>query len=105
MRLRLDIKPYSEFTGTGTKKEAIAHLESRWGMSAVPNCYSTYGNFQKRGLDNDTAWFYTIQVYKRGKHRKFKYYHVRVYRIPIKTLEVFGIKMSQMRNGIKIEKR
>lgn len=104
MRINFNIKPYSDFTGIGTKKEALARLESRWGLRAVPNCFSTYGDFQHRGLDHDTAWLYTIQVYKHGKHRKCKNYHVWVYRVPIKTLGVLGIKMSQMRNGIKIEK-
>lgn len=104
MQLKFKLKPYSKYTGKGTKKDALYRLENNLGLSPVANCFSTYGDFQHRWGDRDNAWLYTIQVYKRGKHRKNKTYHIWVYRVPIKLLEILRIRMIQKRNGIKIEK-
>lgn len=106
MRLVFSLKPYSEFSGKGTKKDALNRLDYDYHMSAYPNCFSTRGDYNTRGdIRGNCAWYYTIQVYKRGKHRKDKHYSVKIYRVPFEVMDALKIKMTQMRNGIKIEKR
>ena len=105
MRLVFNLKPYSEFSGNGTKNDALRDLYQRFGLCATPNCYSTRGDYQYRFPNKNDAWYYTIQVYKRGKHRKAKHYNVKVYRVPFEVMDALKIKMTQIRNGIKIEKR
>ena len=100
MRLVFNLKPYTEFSGKGTKKDALMRLDYDYRMSAFPNCFSTRGDIR-----GNYAWYYTIQVYKRGKHRKDKHYSVKIYRVPFEVMDALKIKMTQMRNGIKIEKR
>lgn len=106
MRLVFNLKPYNQFSGKGTKRDALMRLEYNYGMSAVPNCFSTRGDYNTRyDILGNYAWYYTIQVYKRGKHRKDKHYSVKIYRVPFEVMDALKIKMTQMRNGIKIEKR
>ena len=106
MRLVFNLKPYTEFSGKGTKKDALMRLDYDYRMSAFPNCFSTRGDYNTRGeIRGNYAWYYTIQVYKRGKHRKDKHYSVKIYRVPFEVMDALKIKMTQKRNGIKIEKR
>ena len=107
MRLVFNLKPYTEFSGKGTKKDALMRLEYDYRMYAFPNCFSTTRGAYNIGSDirGNYAWYYTIQVYKRGKHRKDKHYSVKIYRVPFEVMDALKIKMTQMRNGIKIEKR
>ena len=106
MRLVFNLKPYTEFSGKGTKKDALMRLDYDYRMSAFPNCFSTRGDYNTRGeIRGNYAWYYTIQVYKRGKHRKNKHYSVKIYRVPFEVMDALKIKMTQKRNGIKIEKR
>ena len=102
------IKPYSELRGKGTKKDALNHLYSSFGLSPYPTTYSPYGDYQTRTSDfgkpwsEQNAWLYTVQVYKRGKYRTCKHYCVRVYKIPIAILDYFKVNVFQKRNGIKV---
>lgn len=100
--MKFTLKPYSILEGKGTKKDAMNHLYDSFKLSAYPNTYGTYGNYQTRDLFN--AWFYTVQVYKRGKHRANKHYCVRVYKVPFAVLDFFKLKIIQKRNGVKFEK-
>ena len=61
MRLVFNLKPYTEFSGKGTKKDALNRL-----------------NYD---------------------------YNMKIYRVPFEVMDALKIKMTQMRNGIKIEKR
>lgn len=100
MILKYKLKPYSEFSGKGTKKQAMYDLWDRWNISAYPTHYSSlYGSFSDRLGDDKYAWLYTIQVYKRGKYRKNKHYNVKIYRVPLALLEIMRIKVYQKKNG------
>ena len=95
MRLVFNLKPYSEFSGNGTKKDALNRLNYDYNMSAYPNCFSTRGDYNTRGdIRGNCAWYYTIQVYKRGKHRKAKHYNVKIYRVPFEVMDALKIKMT-----------
>ena len=104
--MKFTLKPYGILEGNGTKNDAMYHLYSAFRLSPYPNVFGTYGEYQIKYPYNDncTAWVYTIQVYKRGKHRKNKHYCIRVYKIPIAVLSFFKIKVIQKRNGVKFEK-
>lgn len=103
--MKFTLRPYSTLEGKGTKKDAMYHLYNAFQLSPCANCYGTYGAYQERFTSRDKcAWVYTIQVYKRGKHRKNKHYCVRVYKVPFAVLDFFRLKIIQKRNGVKFEK-
>jgi len=103
--MKFTLKPYSILEGKGTKKDAMYHLYNAFQLSPYPNCYGTYGEYQERFTSKDNcAWFYTVQVYKRGKHRKNKHYSVRVYKVPFAVLDFFRLKIIQTRKGVKFAK-
>ena len=103
--MKFTLKPYSILEGKGTKKDAMYRLYNSYGLLPYPNVFGTYGAYQiKFTPKDDCAWFYTIQVYKRGKHRKNKHYCIRVYKVPFAVLNFFKLKIIQKRNGIKFEK-
>lgn len=102
--MKFTLKPYSILEGKGTKKDAMYHLYYAFSMSPCANCYSTYGAYQEMITSRGNAWVYTIQVYKRGKHRKNKHYCIRVYKVPFAVLDFFKLKIIQKRNGVKFEK-
>jgi len=103
--MKITLKPYAILEGYGTKQDAMYHLYSAFRLSPYPNVYGTYGEYQKGYPYNDNcAWFYTIQVYKRRKHRKNKHYCIRVYKVPFAVLDFFKLKVIQKRNGVKFEK-
>lgn len=103
--MKFTLKPYYILEGKGTKKDAMYHLYNSFQLSPCANCYGTYGAYQTRfPYNDDCAWVYTIQVYKRGKHRKNKHYCIRVYKVPFAVLNFFKLKIIQKRNGVKFEK-
>ena len=103
--MKFTLRPYSILEGKGTKKDAMYHLYNAFQMSSCANSYGTYGAYQRRfTTKDDSAWVYTIQVYKRGKHRKNKHYCIRVYKVPFAVLDFFKLKIIQKRNGVKFEK-
>jgi hypothetical protein len=103
--MKFTLKPYIILEGKGTKKDAMSRLYDYYGLSQYPNVFGTYGEYQVRYPYNDNcAWVYTIQVYKRGKHRKNKHYSIRVYKVPFAVLDFFKLKIIQKRNGVKFAK-
>lgn len=103
--MKFTLKPYIILEGKGTKKDAMCRLYDYYGLSPYPNVFGTYGEYQVRYPYNDNcAWVYTIQVYKRGKHRKNKHYCIRIYKVPFAVLDFFKLKIIQKRNGVKFAK-
>ena len=103
--MKFTLRPYSTLEGKGTKKDAMYHLYNAFQLSPYPNVFGTYGAYQiKFTRNDDCAWFYTVQVYKRGKHRKNKHYCIRVYKVPFAVLDFFRLKIIQKRNGVKFER-
>lgn len=102
--MKFTLKPYSILEGKGTKNDAMYHLYNAFQLSHYPNVYGTYGEYQTRYPFDNSAWVYTIQVYKRGKHRKNKHYCIRVYKVPFAILDFFRLKIIQKRNGVKFKK-
>ncbi len=103
--MKFTIKPYSIIEGKGTKKDAMDNLYNTFRLLPTANCYGIYGAYQESFTSRDNcAWVYTIQVYKRGKHRKNPHYCIRVYKVPFVVLDLLKLKVIQKRNGVKIEK-
>lgn len=103
MKLQFRIKPYAEIEGKGTTKQAIYHLWNGYDIGAVPNCYSTFGDYYKRLNDKENAWLYTMEVFKRGKYRKNKHYKIKIYKVPLAILKYFKVKVYQGRGSIKVK--
>lgn len=103
MKINISLKPYAKLFGEGTKKVGLLALYRNYGITATPNVFGTYGAYHS--LNGKDAYFYTIQVYKRGKYRKRKHYAINIYKVSTDFLRVTQLYMKQERNGIRIKQR
>jgi len=104
MRFNVTIRP-TVYTGQGTynnAKDRFHYVTPSLTCFTVSGYGSYYGNITRRGSDDQYAYCFNIEVFKRGKHRKNKHYTLYVYKIDLKLLDFLGMKIEQNRRNFMI---
>lgn len=102
MKFTIDIRP-TVFTGWGTLKDAQARF--RDSIRGCFTCSSVFGDAWANGftVSNITKVYgYNIEVFKRGKHRKNKYYVIYRYEFPVEFFKFVNVIIIQGRRTFKI---
>lgn len=100
MELRFKIRPYRTIV-RNTDINTVKRSENLY-----PNVYSGYGSYKETydsGYGQDrSAVVYDIEVQKRGDHRGHIQTTVRMYKIPLKVLEIMNSRVEQGRRNFRI---
>lgn len=99
--MKVKIKPIKELFGKGTKKDAISHFKNCFRCCCFTYS-SDFGSYYTKIGENDTAIFYTMQVFKRGKYRKEPHYAMKVYKVPYSVLKYFNLKVIPSKVGFRL---
>lgn len=102
MKFTIGIRP-TVFTGWGTLKDAQERFRD-----SIRGCFtysSDFGDAWTNGftVSNITKVYgYNIEVFKRGKHRKNKYYVIYRYEFPVEFFKFVNVIIIQGRRTFKI---
>lgn len=102
MVFRINIRP-TIISGWGTLKNAQARF--RDSIRGCFVCSSDFGSAWTNDLssrDITKVYGYSIEVFKRGKHRKSKHYVIYRYEFPIEFFKLLNVEIKQGERTFKI---